>query len=49
MKAALEAVRVPVTYIPLEGATHCKFPFSDDHTQEKIVERLVEFFKEALK
>lgn len=49
MKAALEAVNVPVTYIPMEDATHCKFSFSGEYTQEKMVERLTKFFEETLK
>lgn len=49
MKRALEAVNVPVTYIPMDDATHCKFPFSGDFTQEKMIERLTKFFKETLK
>lgn len=49
MQAALQAVNVPVTYIPMEGATHCKFPFSGDYAQEKIIDRLTEFFDSNLK
>ncbi len=49
MKAALEAVNVPVTYIPMEGALHCKFPFSGEFTQDKMVERLANFFDSLLK
>ncbi len=49
MQAALKAVNVPVTYVPMEGATHCKFPFSGDYTQEKMVARLTEFFDTSLK
>ena len=49
MQAALQAVNVPVTYVPMPDATHCKFPFSGDYTQEKMVERLAEFFDTNLK
>lgn len=48
MKAALEANNVPVTYIPMADATHCKYAFSGPYTQDKMVEQVVDFFRKTL-